>query len=410
MSGSHRHRPRGWLRHYAGFLTPDAAAAMPVLLERDSGQRLRQLGTVIGDRGTQKLRPTRPRMRTLQVAPGTRLRWRDVPVPPSPGPDAAIVHPIAASTCDLDCGIALGATQFALPLHLGHECVAEVLTIGERVSTVKPGDRVIVPFQINCGTCKPCRAGRTGSCTNVPPVSMYGMGLAGGPWGGAFSDQLAVPYADAMLVPLPDGIDPVAAASVADNVCDAYRHVAPHLPALLAMDPDAEVLIVAATTPRLVFGASTPIYVGLIAHALGARNVYLTDARPDVRGHAERLGLNALHPRKLRRRAPAPLVVDCTVNNLQVSLSHTAPDGICTSVGSLHRAAGIPALQMYVRNATLHIGRSHVRALIPKVLELMLDGRLRPETVTTTVASIDDAPAVLREHFLGGGVKTVLTA
>jgi alcohol dehydrogenase len=410
MAGSPRNRPHGWVRHYASFLTPNAAAAMPVLLERDRAQRLRQLGTVVGDRAAQKLRPTRQRMRALQVAPGTRLRWRDVPAPASPGPDGAIVHPIATSTCDLDCGIALGATQFALPLHLGHECVAEVLSVGERVRMVRPGDRVVVPFQINCGTCKPCRAGRTGSCTNVPPASMYGMGLAGGPWGGAFSDQLAVPYADAMLVPLPDGIDPVAAASVADNVCDAYRHVAPHLPALLETDPDAEVLILAAMSPRVVFSASAPLYVGLIAHALGAHNVYLVDARPDVRGHAERLGLNALHPRELRRRAPAPLVVDITVDKLHVSLSNTAADGICSSAGGLHRSTRIPILQMYVRNATLHIGRTHVRHLIPEVLELMLDGRLRPETVTTTVASIDEAPVVLREHFLGGGVKTVLTA
>lgn len=410
MSGSHRHRPRGWLRHYAGFLTPNAAAAMPVLLERDRTQRLSRLGTVIGDRAGQKLRPTRPRMRALQVAPGARLRWRDVPVPASPGSDAAIVHPIASSTCDLDCPIALGDTQFALPLHLGHECVAEVLTVGERVSTVKPGDRVIVPFQINCGTCTPCRAGRTGSCTNVPPASMYGMGLAGGPWGGAFSDQLAVPYADAMLVPLPDGIDPVAAVSVADNVCDAYRHIAPHLPALLDADPDTEVLILAATSPRALFSASCPLYAGLIARALGARNVNLADARLAVRAHAERLGLNALHPRELRRRAPAPLVVDVTVDKLHLSLANTAPDGICTSAGGFHRSTRIPLLQMYVRNATLHIGRTHVRQLIPKVLELMLDGRLHPETVTTTVAPLDDAPAVLREHFLGGGVKTVLTA
>jgi alcohol dehydrogenase len=410
MIGSPRNRPRGWVRHYARFLTPNAAAAMPVLLERDREQRLRQLGTVIGDRGTQKLRPTRPRMRALQVAPGTRLRWRDVPVPPSPGPDAAIVHPIAASTCDLDCGIALGATQFALPLHLGHECVAEVLTIGERVQTVKPGDRVIVPFQINCGTCPPCCAGRTGSCTSVPPASMYGMGLAGGLWGGAFSDQLAVPYADAMLVPLPEGIDPIAAASVADNVCDAYRHIAPHLPTLLESNPDAEVLIVGAMSPRTPFGASAPLYVGLVARAFGARNVSVADARPEVRAHAERLGLNVLHPRKLRRRAHAPLVVDATVDALQVSLANTAADGICSSLGGFHRSTPVPLLQMYVRNATLHIGRAHVRPLIPKVLELMLDGRLHPETVTTTVAPLDDAPAALHEHFLGGGIKTVLTA
>jgi len=410
MSGSHRHRPRGWLRHYAGFLTPNAAAATPVLLERDRAQRLRRLGAAVGDRASQRFRATRPRMRALQAAPGARLRWRDVPVPAPPGPDGAIVHPIACSTCDLDCGIALGATQFALPLHLGHECVADVLAVGERVSTVKPGDRVIVPFQINCGTCTPCHAGRTGSCTSVPPASMYGMGLAGGLWGGAFADQLPVPYADAMLVALPEGIDPVAAASVADNVCDAYRHIAPHLPALLEEDPDAEVLIVAATNPRTPFGSSAPLYTGLIARAFGARNVSLADARPAVRAHAERLGLNALKPRELRRRAPAPLVVDATVEDLGISLSNTAADGICSSLGGFHRSTQVPLLQMYVRNATLHIGRTHVRHLIPQVLELMLDGRLRPESVITNVASLDEAPFALREHFLGGGVKTVLTA
>ncbi|MGH2905033.1 MAG: hypothetical protein ACRDK7_15830 [Solirubrobacteraceae bacterium] len=65
---------------------------------------------------------------------------------------------------------------------------------------------------------------------------------------------------------------------------------------------------------------------------------------------------------------------------------------------------------MYVRNATLHVGRTHVRHLIPRVLELMLDDRLHPEGVVTSVASLADAPGVLRDQFLGGGVKTVLTA
>ncbi len=404
-----RHHPRGALRHYAGLLKPSAAAAIPVLLERDRAQRLSRLGAAVGDRTSQRLRPTRARMRALQLAPGTRLRWRDVPAPAPPGPDEAVVHPIAASTCDLDCPIALGATQFALPLHLGHECVAEVLTVGERVSTVKPGDLVLVPFQINCGTCTPCRAGRTGSCTSVPPVSMYGMGIASGHWGGAFSDELAVPYADAMLVALPDGIDPVAACSVADNVCDAYRHIAPHLPGLLDADPDAEVLILAAMSPRFQFGASNSLYAGLIARAYGARNVSLVDARPTVRAHAERLGLNALQPREARRRAPAPLVVDTTVNDLNIALSSTAPDGICTSAGSFHPSARIPALRMYVRNVTLHVGRAHTRALIPHVLDLMRDGRLRPESVTTSLARLDEAPTALREHFLGGGIKAVLS-
>jgi alcohol dehydrogenase len=405
-----RRRPHGVARHYAGLLSPSSSAALGVLLERDGGERLRRLGSTLGDRARQRIAPTRPRMRALQAAPGMRLRWRDVPAPPPPGPDAAVVHPIAAATCDLDCPLALGASSFALPLHLGHECVAEVLSVGERVQTVKPGDRVLVPFEINCGACPPCRAGLTGSCTSVPPASAYGMGLATGHWGGAFADELAVPYADAMLVALPAELDPAAAASLADNVCDAYRHLAPHLPALLEADPDAEVLLVGALSARTLFSASVALYAGLIAQALGARNVFLCDARPRVREHAERLGIETLRPRELRHRPPAPLVVDLTVDHLGVALRHTAPDGICSSVGSFHRSMRIPILQMYVRNVTLHVGRTHVRALIPEVLELLLDGRLRPELVITTLASLDEAPRALGEHFLGGGVKAVLTA
>jgi len=304
----------------------------------------------------------------------------------------------------------LGATQFALPLHLGHECVAEVLAVGERVRSVKAGERVIVPFQINCGACPSCLAGHTGNCASVPPVSMYGMGLLAGHWGGAFSDQLAVPFAEAMLVPLPDGVAPVAAAGLADNVCDAYRHVAPHLPSLLEADSDAEVLIIGAVKASSLFPPSVPLYCAMIAQALGAGNVHVADARPSVREQAERLGCDVLHPRRLSRRPPAPLVIDVTVNRLGLALACTAPDGVCSSSGSLHRSARVPLLKMYGRNMTLHVGRTHARALIPQVLELLLDGRLHPESVVSTLAPIDDAPAALREHFLQRGVKAVLTA
>jgi len=349
-------------------------------------------------------------MRALTASPGARLRWREAPCPPGPDPEGAVVHPIAMATCDIDCPLVLGITQLALPLHLGHECVAQVLSVGERVATVEPGDRVVVPFQINCGDCGSCRAGHTGNCLSVPPLSAYGMGLATGHFGGAFADELSVPYADAMLVPLPPGVDPVAAASVSDNICDAYRHIGPHLPRLLEGDPGAEVLIIACLSRRPVFTASCPLYAGLIARAMGARNVTLVDSRAHVRALAERLGLTALAPRELHRDARAPLVVHISADPLAVALAHTAPDGVCTSSGGLHRSTRVPLLQMYVRRATLHVGIPHTRALMPAVLELMADGALRPELITTQVAPLDDAPHVLREHCVEGGVKTVLTA
>jgi alcohol dehydrogenase len=406
-----RYRPRGAARHLAGLFGPTAAMAGTVAMEDQVGLRLRRLRAAAGDRLRQRLRPTRPRMRALTARSGGRFEWREAPAPPPPGPLGAIVHPIAVATCDLDRALGLGATPFALPLHFAHECVAEVLTVGEQVSGVSPGQRVVVPFQISCGTCPPCRQGRTGNCASVPPISMYGFGVGGGHWGGALSDQLLVPYADAMLVALPDGVEPAAAASVADNVSDGYRHVAPHAQDLLDRDPDAEVLIVAGTSKRPVLSASVPLYAGLVARALGLRHVHLVDSRDGVREHAAELGLHPLKPSDVRRRAPAPLVVDVSASpaGLRTALGHTARDGICTSGGGLHATARIPTGVMYGRNVTYHVARTHVRMLIPQVLELIAAGRLEPERVTTHLVAMDDAPGAIRRHVLSGeATKTIL--
>ena len=350
-------------------------------------------------------------MRALTARPGGRFDWREVPVPPPPGPLAAMVHPIAIATCDLDRSLGLGATPFALPLHFGHECVAEVLSVGEQVTSVRPGQRVVVPFQISCGKCPACRQGRTGNCASVPPISMYGFGVGGGHWGGALSDQLLVPYADAMLVSLPDGVEPAAAASVADNVSDGYRHIAPYAHDLLERDADADVLIMAGIGRRPVLSASVPLYAGLIARALGVLHVHLVDSRGGVREHAAQLGLHPLKPSELSRHPPAPLVVDATGSaaGLRSGLRHTARDGVCSSAGGLHRSARIPTGMLYGRNVTYHVSRTHVRTLIPQVLELMSSGQLHPDRVTTHLADLDDAPGAIKRHVLRGeATKTVL--
>ncbi len=401
-----------WMRQAKSLADPAGATAGRLMLERDAADRVARLRAAALDRSRQRVRPSRPRMRALMLKPGGRLDWAAMAAPPAPGPLGAVVHPVAVATCDMDRPIALGTTPFLAPLSFGHECVAEVLSVGADVAGVRPGQRVVVPFQINCGTCPPCRAGHTASCLTVPPASMYGFGISGGHWGGAVADELAVPFADAMLVPFPEELEPVAAASVADNVSDAYRHIGPHLPGLLDQDADARVLVVGAVSARHLFTASVPLYAGLIAQALGARDVVLADARPDVRRQAEALGLGALTPKEARRRGPAPLVADISTTpaGLRFALGLTAADGICSSSGSLHANARIPTLLMYGRNVTLTVARAHARALIPEVLELMTDGRLRPGRVTTAVAPFDDAAAALTEHMRGASTKTIVTA
>jgi alcohol dehydrogenase len=369
--------------------------------------RVNRIGLVV----RRARKPNRDRMRGLIASPGGSLRWRLVSSPALPGPQAALVRPIAVATCDVDRAMMLGRSIFPLPLHLGHECTAEVVQVGDQVATVRVGDRVVVPFQISCGQCAACRRGHSASCLSVPPTSMYGFGIAGGLWGGALADLMAVPFADAMLVPLPDGIDPAAAAGVSDNISDAYRQVAPHLPELLAVDPDAETLIVGRVDGNHPFTSSAMLFTGLIARALGARHISVVDGRRVVRERAEQLGFRALDSLRPREWPVAPLTVDATGTpaGLRQVLRHTAPDGVCTCVWSLHRRAGLPLGACYIRNVTLHIGRCHVRSVMPDVLDLMAAGRFQPELVTTNVASFDDAPAALHEHCYGSALKTILT-
>jgi alcohol dehydrogenase len=323
-----------------------------------------------------------------------------------------VVRPIAIATCDMDRPIALGATPFPMPFCFGHECVADVLSVGAEVKSVEPGDRVVVPFQISCGECAQCRAGRTSNCASVPPISMYGFGLAGGHWGGAIAEQLAVPFADGMLVPLPDGVDPAAAASVADNVSDAYRHIGPNVEAFAGEGRPSEVLVMGSPTRRTLFTASVPLYTALIARALGAERVTLADARRPVREQAEALGVEAVDPGELGRTDTAPLVADISAHpsGLRKAIECTAPDGICSSSGGLHKHVTLPFSAMYGRNVTLRVARADARAMIPRVLELMADGRLRPELVTSQVAPIGEAIPALEAHMRGGHAKTILVA
>jgi alcohol dehydrogenase len=410
VSNPEQHRPYGRLRNLAQGLTPVAMTASSVSFERNRDLRIARLRAAARDALAERRRPSRAKMRALRVAPGGRMEWRSAPAPPPPGAKEAIVHPIAVATCDLDRAIMLGRTPFPMPFHYGHESIAEVVEVGAEVERVKVGERVVVPFQINCGECAPCRAGLTGNCLAVPPLSMYGFGVAGGHWGGHVADLFKVPFADAMLVTLPEGVDPAAAVSVSDNVCDGHRHLAPHLPRILEREPGATVLILAAQARDLPFGASLPLYSGQIAQALGAGRVILVDARPPVRLRAIELGLDAIPPSELGGLDPAPLVLELTTTpaGLRRGLELTAPDGICTSAGGLHGDARIPYGLMFARNATLKIGRSHARAEVPAVLDLIASGRIAPERVNSNLGAIDDAPRALREHAEGNAIKTVL--
>ena len=103
-------------------------------------------------------------MRQLTFVEAGKLEWREVPDPQLEGDGEALVRPLAVATCDLDLALIRGSAPAGREFPFGHECVAEVLEVGDAVHSVAPGDRVSVPFQISCGECGRCRRGQTGNC------------------------------------------------------------------------------------------------------------------------------------------------------------------------------------------------------------------------------------------------------
>lgn len=405
------HRPHGVLRALASTTTSNGIAGMSTAFDRDVGMRARRIKSLAVDHVTQRLRPTRPKMRSMAVGPGGRTWWRDIAAPPDPAPGAAVVHPIAIATCDLDRALTLGRTPIPLPLHLGHECVAEVISVGDGVSTVQPGDRVVVPYQISCGSCRYCTNGRTAHCRGVPPMAMYGFGLTGGNWGGFVADLVTVPFADAMLVALPAGVSPAAAASVSDTVTSAYSKVAQHASMVRGYGDDARVVIVGEIGRRMPVGGSMALYAGLAARALGMPEVHFVDRDSTLRALAEQLGFHAHVPSRLTTLPKAPLVFDAsgTTGGLAAAVRRVADGGVCCSTGSLHHATSVPTSSMYLRGVSLQVGMTSVRPTIPAVLDLMASGALQPELATTDIVSIDNAPDAIRAYATGNAPKLVLT-
>jgi threonine dehydrogenase-like Zn-dependent dehydrogenase len=329
-------------------------------------------------------------MRQLTFEEAGRYAWHDVPDPKITAPEQALVRPLMVACCDLDVAVANGRLPMPPGHAVGHEGLAEVVAVGDGVAGVQVGDRVVVPFQISCGDCRECRRGVTGSCASLPLMAMYGMApLAGLDGGGFMSDLVLVPYADAMLIPVPPSVDPIAIASLSDNIPDGWRAVGPFSAELAGLDPaDRRVLVVG----RLSIG----LYAAALAAALGFHVDYIdTDAQRLA--VAEKLGA-VVHDTAKPDKSwdPYPVTVNTSGDRalLAATLRATWPDGVCTDTGIYPEYnVEMPLLPMYTRGVRFITGRVSARAVIPEILELLAGGcDLSP--VVERVVPWEDAPSV----------------
>jgi propanol-preferring alcohol dehydrogenase len=146
--------------------------------------------------------------------PGKTLSLESVTVRP-PASGEVLVRVKAAGVCHTDLHFLSGVLDLGIfPLTLGHEIAGEAAEVGEGVTSVKAGDRVLVFYYATCGHCHWCRTDRANLCPQV--AAEYGFTADGG-----YAEYIVVPAAN--LLRLPTGLDLAEAATLACSATTAIH-------------------------------------------------------------------------------------------------------------------------------------------------------------------------------------------
>ncbi|MEE9415030.1 MAG: S-(hydroxymethyl)mycothiol dehydrogenase [Acidimicrobiales bacterium] len=115
---------------------------------------------------------------------------------PDPGPGEAVVKILACGVCHTDLHYREGAINDEFPFLLGHEASGTVESVGEGVTSVAPGDFVILNWRAVCGECRACSRGRSHLCFNThnatQKMTLDGQDLSPALGIGAFAEKTLV--------------------------------------------------------------------------------------------------------------------------------------------------------------------------------------------------------------------------
>lgn len=149
--------------------------------------------------------------------PGQRA-WEDVPDRRIEEPTDAIVRIDTSTICGTDLHILKGDVPEVKPgTILGHEAVGTIVEVGAAVTTVVPGDRVLVSCITACGRCRFCKEGHPGQCTG------------GGGWifghliDGLQAEYARVPFADTSVYKVPETLSDEQVLFLADILPTAFE-------------------------------------------------------------------------------------------------------------------------------------------------------------------------------------------
>ncbi|MEU3607538.1 alcohol dehydrogenase catalytic domain-containing protein [Streptomyces sp. NPDC035033] len=365
-----------------------------------------------------------------------KVTVESVPDPVLQEPTDVIVRITTSGLCGSDLHLYEVLGPFLDPGDiLGHEPMGVVEETGSEVRRVKPGDRVVVPFNVSCGRCPMCLAGLHSQCETTQ-VRAYGSGAAlfgytklYGQVPGGQAEFLRVPFGDTLPIPVPEGPPDDRFVYLSDVLPTAWQAVDyAEVPrggslAVLGLGPIGDM----AARIALLRGAETVVGIDPVAARrarAAARGVHVLDPAADDGELVERVrdltdgrgpdavvdavgmeahgapvaktlqSLVALLPDALAGRLMRRYGVD-RLSALHLAVELVRRGGTVSLAGVYGGAADpMPLLVMFDKQLRLRMGQANVLRWVDELLPLLTDADpLGVDGFATHRLPLDEAPA-----------------
>lgn len=353
-------------------------------------------------------------------AVGSPLEIADIDLP-EPGPGQVRVRLAAAGVCHSDLSLANGTMRVPVPAVLGHEGAGTVVSVGEGVTHVAPGDGVVLNWAPSCGNCHACGLGEVWLCANAlagaanihAKRASDGSDLHPGLNVAAFAEETVV--AANCLLPVPDGVPLTDAALLGCAVLTGYGAV--HHSARVREGETVAVYGVggvglATLQAARIAGASKIIAVDVspekeaLARAAGATDYVVAAETPantarEIRGLTDKQGVD--------------VAVECVGRavTIRTAWESTRRGGRTTvvGIGGKDQQVTFNALEIFHWGRTLSgcvYGNCDPAQDLPVLAEHIRAGRLDLSTLVTERIALDGIPAAFDNMVAGKGGRALV--
>ena len=332
------------------------------------------------------------------------FRLQEKPVPQLQDSRDAIVRVTLGSICTSDLHIKHGSVPRAVPgITVGHEMVGMVESVGNGITNVRHGDRVVVNVETFCGECFFCRHGYVNNCTDSHGGWALGCRIDGGQ-----AEYVRVPYADCGLTPIPDGVSDEQALFAGDILATGFW--AARISEITSEDT---LLIIGAGPTGLCALQCAMLHSPhriIVCEKLPERMRFVREHYPEVLVTTPDECIDFVRAHSDHGGADVVMEVAGADDTFRLAWQCARPNATVTVVALYDKPQVLPLPDMYGKNLTFKTGGVD-GCDCEEILRLIAEGKIDTTPLIThrfPLSQIDEAYRIF-ENRLDGVVKIAIT-